>query len=169
MPSKQAVPIKLSIDGVKKFADRVGREYEIYDADGHADLYKLVAELGGRVEVRDGVESLHVNADDTFVIYVPTYTPPRRDRFTIGHELGHYFLHYLNAEGDDPVRRFERHGSSRAETQANHFAAALIMPAAEFTSAVERHRRDAARVARQFDVSPQAARVRGAVLGLDVA
>ncbi len=66
---------------------------------------------------------------------------PARRRFTIGHELGHWLLHQR-----DQVSLFCRHGAVEApeergaeaegrapldpiEEEANHFAAALLMPA----------------------------------------
>ena len=62
---------------------------------------------------------------------------PARRRFTIGHELGHWILHQR-----ERVPLFCRHGSVEesagpverppldpVEEEANHFAAALLMPA----------------------------------------
>lgn len=68
--------------------------------------------------------------------------PPRR-RFTIGHELGHFVLHqeeqtslfcrHGNVDPDAPAvtgpKPPERPPLDPLEEQANHFAAALLMPA----------------------------------------
>jgi hypothetical protein len=61
--------------------------------------------------------------------------PPRR-RFTIGHELGHWCLHrrdgavWCRAQSVDPAAEEEpRAPYPLEETEANEFAAALLMPA----------------------------------------
>lgn len=92
-------------------------------------------------------------------------TSNRRDRFTIAHELGHYFLHYLEPEVDGP-RTFGRGERNRAETQANIFAAALLMPTEFFRQAHKRFGNDWWTLAEIFGVSPKAAEVRAQVLGL---
>ena len=73
-------------------------------------------------------------------IYLRQQDPPSRKRFTIAHELGHFFLH-LAADGnqqftDGENNLFRQPGKSRPVTsddarreyQANLFAAALLMP-----------------------------------------
>ena len=78
--------------------------------------------------------------------------PPRR-RFTIGHELGHWCMHrggrpiWCRAHAVDPEDR-ERPGTGRArsaypreESEANEFAAALLMPAHLVRRHYERLRR----------------------------
>lgn len=160
-------PMRVSTAQINDYAVRVGEAFEIYDEHGWANLDLLLSRLGGEVEVRDGLESLVVHRDGTFTVYVPTRTSPRRDRFTIAHEIGHYLLHHLN--GDTSLRRFTRAGSNAAETQANYFAAALIMPQGFFSKAHAELGGDLWRLARRFDVSPAAAQVRCAVLGLGAA
>ncbi|MFL0278162.1 ImmA/IrrE family metallo-endopeptidase [Mycobacterium sp. SMC-19] len=164
-----AVPaLPVSIAQINDFARRVGEEFGIYDENGRANLPLLLAKLGGVVEVRDGAESLVIDDDDdTFTVYVSGRTSPRRDRFTIAHEVGHLLLHHLN--GDRSLRRFTRKGSNAAETQANYFAAALIMPEDHFKAAHAALDGDLWGLARQFDVSPAAAGVRCSVLGLKTA
>ena len=98
----------------------------------------LVHRLGGRVMVGNGRESLHVNSVGDFIIYLPQMTSSRRDRFTIAHELGHYFLHYLHAKREDPAS-FGRGDRNLVETQANVFASSLLMPAKQFTTHWRRH------------------------------
>jgi len=101
----------LSYDAIRRYAELVGNHYAIYE-DNRADLEKLLSALGGRSEMASygSAESLRVEDDGSFTIFVPPYTSSRRDRFTIAHELGHYFLHYLYPERTG-VASFNRGGS----------------------------------------------------------
>ncbi|WP_445163703.1 ImmA/IrrE family metallo-endopeptidase [Mycobacterium sp. Dal123C01] len=157
-------PMQVSTAQINDYAARVGSTFDIYNHEGRADLDVLLSKLGGDVQVRDGIESLMIDEDGTFTVYVPSRTSPRRDRFTIAHEIGHYLLHHLN--GDTNRRLFTRAGSNVAETQANHFAAELIMPRDYFVKAHGDLGGDLWGLARRFDVSPAAAQVRCSVLGL---
>lgn len=61
---------------------------------------------------------------------------PNRQRFTIAHELGHYFLHSRNDQDENVFidkKVFHRgkaasEGTIRMEIEANRFAAELLMP-----------------------------------------
>lgn len=100
--------------------------------------------------------SIFVHAPNDFDILIPYYTSPRRNRFTVAHELGHYFLH--SQQGAIPVIAHRR-GSGRIESEANWFAAGLLMPRDAFTEQWNRLR-SIELVAEFFDVSVDAARVR---------
>jgi Zn-dependent peptidase ImmA (M78 family) len=156
---------QLSYDAIREYAELIGRHHGIYNAAGRADIDGLLSRLGGRVAYHDSSESMHVRSAADFVVFLPSFTSARRDRFTIAHELGHYFLHYLHPqlEGFAP---FQRGGQSLAETQANVFAASLLMPEAEFRVAHQATDGDKWRLAQVFDVSPAAAEVRAQVLNL---
>lgn len=77
-------------------------------------------------------------------IKIFTHSNPARERFTLAHELGHYFLghgEYLRQEfceeSDFSLNRSELSngsGISRMEFQANYFAASLLMPQKNFLS-----------------------------------
>jgi Zn-dependent peptidase ImmA (M78 family) len=49
----------------------------------------------------------------------------------MAHELGHYFLHYLFQNQTESLV-IKREGTNRAESEANWFAEAFLMPAEEF-------------------------------------
>jgi predicted transcriptional regulator len=146
------------------------------------DLYDLVRRLGGRVRFREFAtlqprESIHVRAPDDFDLYLPFETTPARDRFTIGHELGHLLLHY-------PVVKKAHQGASvemaatrylpdnpspdveRCEWEANWFAAAFLMPSGPFADLWREMHGDRGAVAQRFFVSRQAAENRARSLGL---
>jgi Zn-dependent peptidase ImmA (M78 family) len=161
-------PSPLSNRAIGEYADLVGKHHGIYSASGRADIDKLLALLGGRVTVSAELfdrEALTVYAPGNFEIHIPQLTSSRRDRFTIAHELGHYFLHYLHPE-QTGMRTFGRGQRNWAETQANVFASHLLMPDDAFRRAYREHDGDWWAIAQVFNVSPSAAEVRGQVLGL---
>jgi Zn-dependent peptidase ImmA (M78 family) len=116
--------------------------------------------------------------DGEYSILINNTKPATRQHFTLGHELGHYFLHQdiLKDErgivdGDDALDgpkilyRSDDDKTTRLEVEANNFAASLIMPANlvrkawEATLSIEE-------CARIFQVSPIAMTVRLTKLGL---
>jgi Zn-dependent peptidase ImmA (M78 family) len=133
-----------------------------------ADILALTKRLGGRIHYRnmfDGdfeVDTIYVHRPNDFDIVLPDHSTPRRDRFTIAHELGHYFLH--SWMGQRPLKA-ARSGSDRAEWEANWFAAGFLMPKKQFLDAFHESR-SASVLADRFDVSEHAARIRCEILGL---
>ena len=127
-------------------------------------LLNIIGKNHGKVEVSFEVpeETLKIKEDRSFVITIPANTSPLRDVFTVAHELGHYFLH---SDQTTPAS-FNRKGTNQKETEANWFAAELLMPATLFKKASEELQHDPQKVAAKFGVSGAAARVRMTVLGL---
>lgn len=130
----------------------------------------LVGRLGGTVEYLSSLEgldpvdgSLVVYGPNKFVISVATFTGAERNRFTIAHELGHYVLHSGRGQRRIKAARF---GSHRAEWEANWFAAAFLMPGADFKTTYKRHDGDLEAVAARYLVSSKAAEVRRDALGI---
>lgn len=158
-------PSNLKASAIQEYARQVGAAHQVYDNSGRADLDALLSRLGGTTEYALDAESLHVRQPGDFTIYLPQFTSNRRDRFTKAHELGHYFLHYLYSQstGEESFGRGDR---NTAETEANIFASALLMPEENFKIAHSKYSGDAWRLALHFDVSPAAASVRAQVLGL---
>jgi Zn-dependent peptidase ImmA (M78 family) len=114
----------------------------------------------------------------TSVIGVNGAHSPNRQRFTIGHELGHLLLHHQDGVHVD--RRFQvkmRNKASSAgtdleELEANLFAAELLMPASLLESDLERidvvdleDEAIVAKLATRYKVSTQAMTFRLANLG----
>lgn len=93
----------------------VERGIEIQRRPGSPDISGLLYREDGRVVIG-------LNDDDGFV----------RQRFTIAHELGHFFLHegneviHIDRDLRVNLRTRESHGGE--EREANWFAAALLMP-----------------------------------------
>lgn len=104
-----------------------------------ADLRVFIEnKLGGKVVVAEPEERLEFGylrvpgrTDSKFDIVLSPYTGEFHDRFTMAHELGHYFLHYLFQNRNDSLV-IKREGTNRAESEANWFAEGFLMPAEEF-------------------------------------
>lgn len=158
-------PTRLRADIEQQAAD-LARAHGVVSPNGFTDVETLVHKLGGEVSVifdtPDRPESLQVRSRNDFTVIVPWNTSIVRDRFTIAHELGHLCLHYQ----DDGLRSFYRYGRDRQETEANAFASALLMPAAEFEAAYAQLSGDLMAIRERFVVSRAAAGVRAQVLGL---
>ena len=119
------------------------------------------------VEQRAGKEiSGAIRKDGTnYIIFVNGQDIATRTRFTIAHELGHYFLH-MKASPCEVITSF-RMDQSFIETQANKFAAELLMPEdmvrAEHSKMVIPVSDS---LAKKFNVSKKAMRIRLENLGL---
>lgn len=102
----------------------------------------LVADLANRIGIRievaefkdDDVAGLlyygsKEDKDDSPAIFIKSSDDSKKRNFTIAHEIGHFFLHKAN-EGKFKVDRYEFKNDveSLEETQANYFAAALLVP-----------------------------------------
>ncbi|WP_426975989.1 ImmA/IrrE family metallo-endopeptidase [Pseudarthrobacter sp. O4] len=159
----------LSNSAISNYAEMVGHHHGIYSPSGRADLKHLLDKLGGTVDVSNSIfasEALTVYGPQAgFVVHLPPLTSERRDRFTIAHELGHYFLHYLEPGRTERVS-FGRGERNRTETQANVFAASLLMPADYFRQAYRRLGSDWFALGDEFGVSAKAAEVRAQALRL---
>jgi len=89
-----------------------------------------------------------------------------RQRYTIAHELGHYFLHkHLKDRFEDEI--FFRGGeSSNEEWQANEFASCILMPEQQFRQSIKDGVNTIERLASKFEVSSIALRIRAKNLGM---
>jgi predicted transcriptional regulator len=169
-------PLNATKASVWAYAEKVAQALNFKAAD---PLEPLVARLGGRIEYRNpsprdvGLpESIIVRSRTDFTIFLPSMTSSVRDRFTVAHELGHFFLHYPRAAEEAPgipmiatrwVDENDRE-QQRAEWEANWFAAAFLMPASAFVDTMNRFKQ-IERAAEIFAVSVQAASVRAKSLG----
>ena len=114
------------------------------------------------------------NRDESkFVIVIEKDKPKNRQYFTIAHELGHYFLHKevlkeksFVADGDVMLYRLDNGLSNLQESQANHFAASLLMPERRVREAWKYFDEDIKKCAELFSVSLTAMSIRLDMLGL---
>lgn len=168
-PAVEAPRSRLSYTAIAAYAEKIALDNQVIADDGSVDVHELLRSLGGRIEVDNRMESLSVRDDHDFTVYLPPHTSQMRDRFTIAHELGHYFLHHRAPDEHIVGRRtgsFTRLGRNVPETQANVFASNLLMPAGPFRLAFNNYDRDLSAVANHFQVSVPAARVRAEYLDL---
>lgn len=103
--------------------------------------------------------SFRRGADGTYwIVYVDEWSENAK-RFTVAHELGHVLLHHNHL----PLQRLRGSAARQLETEANRFAAGLLMPG----GLVRRYASlPTEQVASAFKVSPRAAEIRLASLHL---
>jgi Zn-dependent peptidase ImmA (M78 family) len=162
------IALNLVCNQSKDFIDSLAEKASAEMLPAAGDILALTEKLGGRIHYRNmfeedvDVDTVFVHRRNDFDIVLPDHSTPRRDRFTVAHELGHFFLH--SWMGARPLKA-SRNGSDRAEWEANWFAAGLLMPKTKFTAEYKR-KRSLSSLAEKFDVSEHAAKIRCTVLGL---
>ena len=103
----------------------------------------------------------HYGGESGYAIYTNARHPITRRRFTIAHEIGHFYLHReLIGDGitDDGLYRSRLKG--RLESEANQFAANLLMPKELVWKFVERGVDTVEELAKEFNVSKSAVSIR---------
>lgn len=101
-------------------------------------------------------------ADKTFECYVDRSEPSVRQRFTAAHELGHFILHRdsIGNTHEDNYRLRAEGMTNWQETQANQFAADLLMPRDLIDRAVDQGTTSVEELAKLFRVSQIAMSIR---------
>lgn len=96
-----------------------------------------------------------------FAIFVNKDHHPRRQRFTIAHELAHYILHEARIGDGVFDDALYRSGLSNAEeAQANALAADILMPWRHLKGYISKYGDDVGTLAQIFDVSKNAMAIR---------
>lgn len=135
----------MSIDEISELGERYAREYNPESVapfpyehvlQKHPDLTIIYADL----EDAD-VSGVTLLKDGRFTILINSAKPETRQHFSLGHELGHYFLHKNRIrEGDNFIDgdesldsdtflyRLNGTENTQLEREANNFAASLLMP-----------------------------------------
>lgn len=128
------------------------------------DLDEVVESMGIEVRyeaIHGGSEGLSARLDGADIIRVNCYgRSPRRQRFTLAHELGHCLLGHCSLCLPQQVHG---HGGPAQEEAANEFAANLLMPASLFRGDARRaHARmnELSELADAYGVSRSAAALR---------
>lgn len=176
-----------SREAIDKVADIVRK---ILDFKNPAyDPNKAVERLGGLVvyDITDdcidaSIEKNRDGMEKSFIIHLNGNKPFARTRFSLAHELGHLFLHmgFLTDRWNETetfkdsiyYRALYRKDKNYSveEKEANEFAAAFLMPAEQFrtavVSAMHNGEFDFSAIAGKFEVSEQAAMNRAKFLGI---
>ena len=169
------IPLYTKKKRVEEFAQEISTKLQFNYTD---DLFVLVKKLGGKISIgHTSQEDVHsgsilVDKDAKFEIFISPFTSIERDRFTIAHELGHFFLHDPNVRekmGNNEIFRATRYvdlddkDQQVAEREANWFAASLLMPEEKFKQIYKKGTVDAEL---EFQVSTSAVNIRAKSLGL---
>ncbi|EKO3466648.1 ImmA/IrrE family metallo-endopeptidase [Vibrio fluvialis] len=102
-----------------------------------------------------------------WVINVNSLHHPRRQRFTIAHELGHYFLHRGSQDKYEDTTFHRGKDYSQKELEADNFAGALLMPKDEFTRFIRNNSNKIDDIAEYFGTSSLAIKKRADVIRND--
>jgi Zn-dependent peptidase ImmA (M78 family) len=164
----------------KKIEETISQLLDQFEIDKlPIDVEKIARMLGLQVryEPYDGFQSGFLFQDSArTIIGVNSNQSKVRQRFTIAHELGHFFLHQGNPFHIDKAQMKFRNalsgeGTNTEEVEANAFAAALLMPTRFIEAEISVDDLDALddadkvdRLAKQFKVSSQALLIRLAKL-----
>jgi Zn-dependent peptidase ImmA (M78 family) len=162
----------MSAASARQHARRLRRKYSIA---GKADVEGLARTLGLTVQrtgdIPAGVSGVLVTRQDRSWICVREDEPSQRQRFTMAHELGHWYLNHQSQDGRHvhvnrgtmvSMRgRLASEGVDDKEVEANQFAAELLMPGQEVRDEVLKlprplREQDISDLAEHFDVSAQA-------------
>lgn len=149
-------------------------QYAAFDDDLSGLIYREETDSGKEIVTIIGINSAH---------------PPRRRRFSLAHEIGHFVLGHLKRAGFETLhidRKFaclprngrSSEGTNSLEIEANGFAAALLMPANQLREDFKKFKADsiecfdyeddelASALAKRYNVSLQAMIIRLTRLGL---
>ncbi len=127
---------------------------EVYQAD-------LGSKISGAIK--------YEKKEDRYRILINEKDSESRKRFTIAHELGHYFLHANILKSDeilvDTLYRMKSEEDKEREMEADYFAGALLMNKKLLEKMYEKDY-SITSLARIFEVSESAMTVRMDILGL---
>lgn len=132
------------------------------------DVLGLASSIGLHVEyvaLPDDTSGFLKRVGGNWYIGVNSLHHPNRQRFTIAHELGHYFLHRDHGDFEDKALFRKEMQVDRREYEANSFAARLLMPTKEFNEVSTRVNDDIDKIAKLFGVSTMAAKFRSQAIG----
>lgn len=145
----------------KRIAESMTLTVEPFDVEG------LAASIGLKVQkhpLPSNISGFLRKELGEWVIGVNALHHPRRQRFTIAHELGHYFLHRDRGSFEDRAMFRQNGRFSNEEWEANSFAAMILIPHVSLQKMIEQ-RATISSIAQKFDVSELAAEFRIKNLG----
>ena len=162
---------------IEEKAESVLNEQGFYHAG--FDIFKLVKTLNIELikkEFENDISGLLAISNNKVIISFNQKEDPKRNRFTVAHELGHFFLHSNNQPffvNKMPKIMYRNNNSSTGEDlkerEANAFAASILMPkeliSEEIQKCTSSGEATIKQLAKTFKVSEQAMTFRLSNLG----
>lgn len=141
----------------RRIAETMTLRQQPLDAIGLATSIGIGVEL---IPLESNISGFLRKERSNWKIGVNSLHHPNRRRFTVAHELGHYFLHRGDGDFEDGILFRKEYQTNRREREANEFAARLLMPSVEFRRELAANGYDISAVAAAFGVSGAAAEFR---------
>ncbi|KAB2688804.1 ImmA/IrrE family metallo-endopeptidase [Brucella pseudogrignonensis] len=140
-PAKRIFSLKIAKQTAEAFLQEEGITSLPVDPFAIAESRDIVVE--GKPEKTEGVSGMLLRHGNNFGIIYATHIPSTGfQRFSVSHELGHYFLpgHIDQVlQGGVHLSRAGFVTADPYELEADHFAAGLLMPSAPFRKAIDAH------------------------------
>lgn len=146
---------------IEELTENILRDHDCLEVP--VNVGAVASELG--IDVHEGAfdddvsGTIYIMGEHKAVVALNANNNPRRKRFTLAHEIGHFLLHKgRGIHVDTENMLFRREGISKdpRETAANQFAAALLMPRVLLEKELEDDQFDIDDLAKKFNVSSQA-------------
>lgn len=167
-------------DQIQNFATTLRNALKISENTRNIDMQDVLEKANIELLVdgtltTDGKVERSSDNENNYQIYLPrNYNEENvRDKFTLGHELGHIVLNFLNDESNENSQEsYNREGRSQTEYDANEFAASFLMPRRLFKKVADenydsnKESYDVVKIADEFGVSTDAVVTRGKFLGI---
>lgn len=118
----------------------------------------LSSDISGKLEFKNGVWLMSVNEQH----------PEVRQRYTLGHELGHYLNHRDSVKSFEDTVFFRSKQKSSMEYMADQFAACLLMPENDVKELVNGGAKTVKELSLEFGVSLEAMKYRLEQLGYGI-
>lgn len=118
----------------------------------------LASDISGKLEYKD----------DSWIMSVNSEHPEVRQRYTLGHELGHYLNHRDSVKSFEDTVYFRNKQKSSMEYMADQFAARLLMPENDVNELVKSGVKTVKEMAARFGISLEAMKYRLEQLGYGI-
>lgn len=144
------------------YVDGYKMDVEKFIKDKYSDIkilkIALASDVSGKLEFKDGFWLMSVNSQH----------PEVRQRYTLGHELGHYLNHRDSVKSFEDTVYFRNKQKSSMEYMADQFAARLLMPENDVNELVKSGVKTVKEMSLKFGVSLEAMKYRLEQLGYGI-
>ena len=144
------------------------RDNNWIDNKGNIDIEQVAKSKNIRVEyvLMESSTSGYLRQENgIWVIGVNSLHNPKRQRFTIAHELGHFYMHKDKNIDFEDTTFLKNLYNSPIEYSANEFGANLLMPESSIREAIQSGIKNIKELSTKFDVSIAAIKHRVVSLG----